>query len=133
MGDCPTGTAPDRHVADPYHRVHGYPTLHITDASLTPGNLGLNPSLTITAMAERALAAWPPTGAPDPRPHQDEPYRPLHLMKASACRTHSSSALAAPACSPPSPPACSPHTTSPYTDSPADGCSPAACSSTPSS
>ncbi|WSQ15178.1 GMC family oxidoreductase [Streptomyces sp. NBC_01231] len=95
MGGCPTGTDPASNVADPYHRVHGYPTLHITDASVIPGNLGLNPSLTITAMAERAFAAWPQVGTTDPRPRQDEPYRPLPLAKAPACRTRSSSAWAA--------------------------------------
>ncbi|GAB2983400.1 GMC family oxidoreductase [Streptomyces pseudoechinosporeus] len=133
MGGCPTGTDPARHVTDPYHRVHGYPTLHIADASVIPGNLGLNPSLTITAMAERALAAWPQAGTPDPRPRQGEPYRPLPLVKVPACRIHSSSAWAAPACSPPSPPTCCPTATSSSTASPADGCSQAACSSPPSS
>lgn len=62
LGGCPLGNDPRTSVADPAHRVHGYPTLHITDGSAVPANLGLNPSLTITAMAERAFAAWPPAG-----------------------------------------------------------------------
>jgi cholesterol oxidase len=136
MGGCPIGTDPARSVLDPYHRVHGYPTLHVTDASAIPGNLGHNPSLTITAMAERALAAWPPTGARDPRPHQDEPYQPLPPRKAPTvpCQTtRSSSASAAPASSPASPPTSCRPATSPSTASPAAACSPAACSSPPSS
>ncbi|KAF4408496.1 GMC oxidoreductase [Streptomyces lycii] len=63
MGGCPLGTDPRTSVADPAHRVHGHPTLHIADASVVPANLGINPSLTITAMAERAFAAWPPAGS----------------------------------------------------------------------
>ncbi|MFI2781457.1 FAD-dependent oxidoreductase [Streptomyces sp. ALB3] len=133
MGGCPTGTDPTQHVTDPYHRAHGYPSLHITDASAIPANLGLNPSLTITAMAERALAAWPQAGAPDPRPRQGEPYRSLPTPKVSPCPTPSSSASAAPARSPHSPPAFCPAATSQSTASPTDDCSPAACSSTPSS
>jgi cholesterol oxidase len=38
-------------------------------------NLGVNPSLTITAMAERALSMWPNAGDPDPRPPLGVPYQ----------------------------------------------------------
>jgi cholesterol oxidase len=38
-------------------------------------NLGVNPSLTITAMAERAVAMWPNKGEADPRPHSGRAYR----------------------------------------------------------
>lgn len=50
--------SPATSVADLRHRVHGYPTLHIADGSTIPHNLGVNPALTITAMAERAFAMW---------------------------------------------------------------------------
>ena len=63
LGGCPLGIDPATSVADCQHRVHGYPTLHIADASVIPHNLGVNPALTITAMAERACAAWPPAGS----------------------------------------------------------------------
>ncbi|WP_198535101.1 GMC family oxidoreductase N-terminal domain-containing protein [Streptomyces natalensis] len=75
MGGCPIGSHPVTSVADLYHRVHGYPTLHVIDASAVPGNLGVNPALTVTALAERACAAWPASGRPDQRPAQGEPYQ----------------------------------------------------------
>jgi cholesterol oxidase len=62
-------------VVDPYQRVFGYPGLHVADGSAIPGNLGVNPALTITAMTERAMAFWPNHGDPDPRPGPGEPYR----------------------------------------------------------
>lgn len=79
LGGCPIGGDPATSVADLHHRVHGYPTLHIADASAVPGNLGVNPALTVTAMAERACAAWPAAGRPDRRPAQSEPYRRVPL------------------------------------------------------
>ncbi|MGW4487493.1 GMC oxidoreductase [Amycolatopsis sp. NPDC004368] len=75
IGGCVIGDSPDTGVVDPYHRVHGYPGLHIVDGSTISANLGVNPSLTITAQAERALALWPNKGEPDPRPAPGEPYR----------------------------------------------------------
>ncbi len=64
-------------VIDPYHRVHGYPTLHIVDGAAVSANLGVNPSLTITAQAERAMSLWPNRGEVDQRPSQGEKYRRL--------------------------------------------------------
>jgi cholesterol oxidase len=75
IGGCPIGTDPTTGVIDPYHRVHGYPGLSIVDGSAISANLGVNPSLTITAQAERAFAAWPNHGDPDPRPTQPAAYR----------------------------------------------------------
>ena len=64
-------------MIDPYHRVHGYPGLSVVDGSAVSANLGVNPSLTITAQAERAMALWPNKGEADVRPAPDEPYRPV--------------------------------------------------------
>ncbi|QRP44645.1 GMC oxidoreductase [Amycolatopsis sp. FDAARGOS 1241] len=75
IGGCTIGDSPDTGVVDPYHRVYGYPGLHIVDGSTISANLGVNPSLTITAQAERALALWPNNGDADPRPAPGEPYR----------------------------------------------------------
>ena len=71
------GADPEHGVVDPYHRVWGYPSLHITDGSAISANLGVNPALTITAQAERALALWPAAGAADARPAQGQPYARL--------------------------------------------------------
>jgi cholesterol oxidase len=77
IGGCPFGATPEEGVVDPYHRVHGHPGLHICDGSVITANLGVNPSLTITAMAERAVAMWPNHGDEDPRPPLGAPYRRL--------------------------------------------------------
>src|SRR5205085_7204832 len=68
IGGCAIGTSPETGVVDPYQRVYGYPGLHIADGSAISANLGVNPSLTITAQAERAMALWPNKGEVDPRP-----------------------------------------------------------------
>ncbi|GIH72057.1 GMC oxidoreductase [Sphaerimonospora thailandensis] len=68
LGGCAIGDSPDTGVIDPYHRVYGYEGLHIVDGSAISANLGVNPSLTITAQAERAMAFWPNKGDRDPRP-----------------------------------------------------------------
>jgi cholesterol oxidase len=47
----------------------------VVDGSAVSANLGVNPSLTITAQAERAMASWPNKGEPDPRPAPDAEYR----------------------------------------------------------
>ncbi|WKZ81797.1 MAG: GMC family oxidoreductase [Acidimicrobiia bacterium] len=77
IGGAIIGSTPDVGVVDPYHRVFGHPGLHVVDGAAVPANLGANPSLTITAMAERAMAAWPNLGDPDPRPASGDPYRPV--------------------------------------------------------
>ena len=75
LGGCTIGETPETGVVDPYQRVHGYPGLHVADGSAISANLGVNPSLTITAQAERAMAMWPNKGEPDPRPSPWAPYR----------------------------------------------------------
>jgi cholesterol oxidase len=75
IGGCPIGSSGDTGVIDPYHRVYGYPGLSVVDGAAITANLGVNPSLTITAQAERAFAMWPNKGERDVRPAQDEAYR----------------------------------------------------------
>jgi cholesterol oxidase len=77
VGGCVIGKDASQGVVDPYHRVWNYPTLHILDGSTITANLGVNPSLTITAQAERALSLWPNKGEQDLRPLQDEQYEML--------------------------------------------------------
>ena len=58
-----------------FQRLYGHPGLHVVDGSALSANLGVNPSLTITAQAERAMAFWPNKGERDPRPALGTPYR----------------------------------------------------------
>ncbi|WP_067597098.1 GMC oxidoreductase [Nocardiopsis listeri] len=75
LGGCPIGDSAENGVIDPYHRLYGHPGLHVVDGSAVTANLGVNPSLTITAQAERALSMWPNKGDEDPRPEQGVKYR----------------------------------------------------------
>jgi cholesterol oxidase len=68
LGGCTIGDSPESGVVDPYHRMYGHPGLHVVDGSTISANLGVNPALTITAQAERAMALWPNKGEGDPRP-----------------------------------------------------------------
>lgn len=77
IGGCVIGQSAEDGVVDAYHRVFGHPGLHVVDGSAISANLGVNPSLTITAQAERAMACWPNRGEPDPRPALGEAYRRL--------------------------------------------------------
>jgi cholesterol oxidase len=80
VGGCVIGDSDKTGVVDPYHRVWNYPTLHIVDGSSLTANLGVNPSLTITAQAERAMSFWPNKGQKDPRPAQVEPYKVIEAV-----------------------------------------------------
>jgi cholesterol oxidase len=77
IGGCTIGDSPESGVVDPYHRVYNYPGLHIVDGSTISANLGVNPSLTITAQAERAMAFWPNKGEEDRRPAMGAAYEPI--------------------------------------------------------
>ncbi|MET7637558.1 GMC family oxidoreductase [Streptomyces sp. NPDC005438] len=74
LGGCPIGDSADTGVIDPYHRLYGHPGIHVVDGSAVSANLGVNPSLTITAQAERAMSLWPNKGEEDPRPAQGGDY-----------------------------------------------------------
>ncbi|MEU7479384.1 GMC family oxidoreductase [Lentzea sp. NPDC042327] len=81
IGGCAISSTPAEGVIDPYHRVHGYPGLSVVDGAAISANLGVNPSLTITAQAERAFSLWPNKGERDQRPAQGEPYRRINPAK----------------------------------------------------
>ncbi|MCT1987880.1 GMC family oxidoreductase [Dermacoccus abyssi] len=74
LGGAPISDGPETGVIDAYQRVHGYPTMSIVDGTAVSANLGVNPSLTITAQAERAFSLWPAKGERDERPAQGEAY-----------------------------------------------------------
>lgn len=75
VGGVCIADSPETGVVDPYHRVFGYDSLHVVDGSTVSANLGVNPSLTITAQAERAMAFWPNKGEDDPRPAVGDSYQ----------------------------------------------------------
>lgn len=81
VGGCVIGIDESTGVIDAYHRVFNYPTLHIIDGSTITANLGVNPSLTITAQAERAMSMWPNKGDTDQRPTQGNAYKYLAPIK----------------------------------------------------
>ena len=77
LGGATIGDTVENGVIDPYHRVHGYPTLSVVDGAAISANMGVNPSLSITAQAERAASLWPNKGEVDQRPAQGQPYERL--------------------------------------------------------
>jgi len=56
LGGCPFGRSAEEGVIDLDCQVHGYPGLYVVDGSIMPGNPGVNPSLTISALAEYAMS-----------------------------------------------------------------------------
>jgi cholesterol oxidase len=59
LGGCAIGRDETSGVVNANHQVFNYPGLYVVDGSVVPANLGVNPSLTITAMAERAMSQIP--------------------------------------------------------------------------
>jgi cholesterol oxidase len=68
LGGIPIGDSSDSGAVDPYLRMFGQPGLHVMDGSVMPANPGVNPSLSITAIVERAMSLWPNKGDADTRP-----------------------------------------------------------------
>jgi cholesterol oxidase len=81
LGGCPIGASRETGVIDPYHRLYGHDGISVVDGSAVSANLGVNPSLTITAQAERAMSYWPNKGEPDPRPRQGASYERLQPVE----------------------------------------------------
>ena len=77
LGGCVIGADSEHGVIDGYHRVFGHPGLHVADGSAISANLGVNPSLTITAQTERAMSFWPNKGETDRRPPLGARYEPI--------------------------------------------------------
>ncbi len=70
LGGCVIGESPETGVVDRGQRVFGYRNLMVVDGSVMPANPGVNPSLTITALAEHAME-----GVGDPRPAESSVRR----------------------------------------------------------
>ncbi|MEU4079784.1 cholesterol oxidase [Streptomyces venezuelae] len=81
LGGCPIGADAESGVIDPYHRLYGHPGISVVDGAAVSANLGVNPSLTITAQAERAMSFWPNKGEEDIRPRQGEAYVRLSAVE----------------------------------------------------
>lgn len=60
LGGCPMGASPSEGVVDRNNRLFGYQNAYVCDGSVISANLGVNPSLTICAMTERAMSLIPP-------------------------------------------------------------------------
>lgn len=60
LGGCCMGEGPETGVIDHRHRVWGYQGLYVVDGSAVSANPGVNPALTILALAERAMSFVPP-------------------------------------------------------------------------
>jgi cholesterol oxidase len=65
LGGAAIGEDPEHGVVDERNRVFGYENLMVCDGAAIPANPGVNPSLTITALAEHAMAQVP-AKQPDP-------------------------------------------------------------------
>jgi cholesterol oxidase len=63
LGGCPIGPDPGKGVIDGKNRLYGHESIYVVDGSMIPANLGVNPGLTITAMAEHAMSHIPPKAA----------------------------------------------------------------------
>ena len=59
LGGCVMANSPENGVVDYRHRVFGYKNMYVCDGSVVSANLGVNPSLTITALTERAMSFIP--------------------------------------------------------------------------
>ncbi len=59
LGGCKMGNSPEDGVIDQNHRLFGHNDFYVIDGSSVPANLGVNPSLTITALAEKAMTQIP--------------------------------------------------------------------------
>ncbi len=84
LGGCCIGDDADSGVIDAYQRVFRYEGLSVADGSAVSANLGVNPSLTITAMTERAMSMWPNKGEDDPRPPVGSSYERVAPVAPSA-------------------------------------------------
>ncbi len=84
LGGCGIGADETKGVINTHHEAFNYPGLYVADGSAIPANLGVNPSLTITAMTERAMSLIPPAderGEIGPLPVPVEPLIAVDLRR----------------------------------------------------
>jgi len=74
LGGCPMGKNKDKGVVNEYFEVHNYKNMYVLDGSIIPCNLGVNPSLSIVALAEYAM-----DNIPEKTGNQIVPFKELNL------------------------------------------------------
>ncbi|HEX5277415.1 MAG TPA: GMC oxidoreductase [Fluviicoccus sp.] len=74
LGGAVMAASPDNGVIDSNHEVFGYPGLYVVDGAAIPANVGVNPSLTITAMAERFAAKFPARAVTSPAVEEERDF-----------------------------------------------------------
>ncbi|WP_228137335.1 GMC family oxidoreductase, partial [Acinetobacter sp. V2] len=84
MGGCAISSSPERGVVDGQNRVFNYKNLYVVDGSMLGANLGVNPSLTITALAERAMSYIPAKHTLDEQQDHKVDAEIIEITKASA-------------------------------------------------
>jgi cholesterol oxidase len=75
LGGCIMAETPEEGVVGQDGQVFGYPNLYVADGSVVPVNLGVNPALTITALAEFILSQIPEKGASGESVSEIEEYQ----------------------------------------------------------
>jgi cholesterol oxidase len=83
LGGCPIGESPERGVVDTSARAFGHEGLYVVDGSIIPANLGVNPSLTITAMAEHVMSRVPAKAGATQRPAAVPPRQKARIDEAA--------------------------------------------------
>lgn len=78
LGGCPMGKSKDDGVVNEYFEVHGFKNMYILDGSIIPCNLGVNPSLTITALSEYAMNHIPSKQNTNVIPLTDLKLKPIN-------------------------------------------------------
>nr|HEX4318657.1 GMC family oxidoreductase [Kofleriaceae bacterium] len=87
LGGACVADAPERGVVDRAHEAFGHPGLYVVDGAAVPANLGVNPSLTITAMSERAMSLIPPKPGASPRTAIDPTWEAARIAELDARAT----------------------------------------------
>ena len=92
LGGAPIAATPENGVIDAHNQVFGHPGLYVCDGSMIPANLGVNPSLTITALTEHAMSHIPPKAGATVRHAVDPAFQARRIaeLEALAARTNPS-------------------------------------------
>ncbi|HVK78869.1 MAG TPA: GMC family oxidoreductase [Kofleriaceae bacterium] len=84
LGGAVIAGSPDDGVIDTRHQAFGHPGLYVVDGSMIPANLGVNPSLTITALAEHAMSQIPTKDGATVRPAVDPAWEAARIAEIEA-------------------------------------------------